>query len=64
MISLVPRGTVSFVFNMAEGDVMEQSTEPTEANRSPDDKEEHSDMDDDGKIFVNHSALRNKFRAC
>jgi hypothetical protein len=50
---------------MAEDDVTVKNTEPTEGNQSSDDKEEeHDDMDDDGKLFINHSALRNKFRAC
>jgi hypothetical protein len=59
---------VSYIFNMvnmAEGDMMEKSAEPNEGNEYPDYKEEeHGDMDDYGKIFINHSALRNKFRVC
>jgi hypothetical protein len=50
---------------MAEDEMREESIEPTEGNQSPDDKEEeYADMDDDGKIFINHSTLRNKFRMC
>jgi hypothetical protein len=60
--SSAPGGTVSLVFNMAEDNIVEESTEPTEGNESPDDREEeHGDMDDDGKIFINYSALRNRF---
>jgi hypothetical protein len=49
---------------MAEDNMLEDSTQPTEGNHSDDKMEEEGDMANDGKIFISHSALRNIFLVC
>jgi hypothetical protein len=50
-------GLVGLVFTMAEDNIIERTTQPTEGNQSSDDiEEEDGDMTDDGKRLINHSA--------
>jgi hypothetical protein len=52
-------------FNTAQDSMLEETTQTTEGYESPDDKgQEEGDMTSDGKIFISHSALRNKFWVC
>lgn len=54
----------SSVFNMAEDNMFEDTTQPNEGNHSDDKMEEEDDMTNDGKILICHSALRNIFLVC
>lgn len=57
-------GPGSSRFNMADDNMIDETSQPTEngqENESPDDTEEDDDMTDDGKMCINHSAYRNKY---